>query len=233
MTDQAFRQPVEIDSAEKTDSPIRNRVNEPVGCANSSAVEICPVCSENVFAHPTGTPDGGLDYAPHRTSDGSRGPGRQITTPGHEAGQNSGQTQTTTTAGILQLPSPRRGPGYFRIIAAKTQCAPREISDLQASLALLFVLQADLAHCQRLTVRPSAWMNDRHVEAFSVAGVKEHRIGAGQAAPRRQLARRRSLDAGGVAACEPVRLSQSPHKARRWRARSRSSRVQPLHLGTQ
>ncbi|MGZ4338057.1 MAG: hypothetical protein ACXVRU_08440 [Gaiellaceae bacterium] len=25
-----------------------------MGCANSSAVEICPVCSENVFAHPTG-----------------------------------------------------------------------------------------------------------------------------------------------------------------------------------
>ena len=55
MTDQAFRQPVQIDSAEKTDSPIRNRVNQPVGCANSSAVEICPVCSENVFAHPTGS----------------------------------------------------------------------------------------------------------------------------------------------------------------------------------
>jgi hypothetical protein len=46
----------------------------------------------------------------------------------------------------------------------------------QADLALLLVLQAEFAHRQRLTARPSAWMNNRHVEASSVAAVDEHRI---------------------------------------------------------
>ena len=58
-------------------------------------------------------------------------------------------------------------------------CKARELplgARSQAGRVLLLVLQAELAHCQGLTVRPDAWMNAWHVEASAIAAVEEHRI---------------------------------------------------------
>ena len=53
-------------------------------------------------------------------------------TPRHEAGQNSGQTQTTTTVKTLSATELAGEPDYSLIIAAKNRCAFPKNADLQA-----------------------------------------------------------------------------------------------------
>jgi hypothetical protein len=70
--------------------------------------------------------------APHRMPDSGRKPEPTDHTPRHEASQNSGQTQTTTTVRTLSVTELADEPGYYLIIAVKTIFTPHDQADLQA-----------------------------------------------------------------------------------------------------